>query len=416
VSAAVPLPAFACYGLEIEYAIVDRATLDVRPLADRLLAAAAGHLTGDHDDGAIAWSNELSLHVIELKTNGPAPRLAGLAEAFAESLGRVAALLAAADARLLPGPMHPWMDPLTEQRLWPHGASREYQVYDRIFDCRGHGWANLQSMHLNLPFAGESEFVRLHTAIRALLPLMPALAAGSPFMDGAATGFLDTRLEVYRLNQRRVPEITGRVIPECVAGIDEYHARILEPMYAAIAPLDPEGALRGEWLNSRGAIARFERDAIEIRVLDAQECPNADLAIAHAVSAVLRDLYEERHQGHAAQAAPATARLAALFERVLRDAERTVVDEPEVLVALGVPAHATTAGALWRTLLERAAPDLDAGPARALAHLLAQGPLARRLLAAAGPAPTRARLVAVYRDLCAALDLNRAFGEERDLP
>ena len=64
---------------------------------------------------------------------------------------------------------------------------------------------------------------------------MPALAAGSPFCDGRASGLLDTRLEVYRLNQRRVPEITGRVIPDRVASIDEYHGRILAPLYAAIA-------------------------------------------------------------------------------------------------------------------------------------------------------------------------------------
>ena len=37
-----PLAAFRALGVELEYAIVDRATLDVRPLADRLFAAQAG--------------------------------------------------------------------------------------------------------------------------------------------------------------------------------------------------------------------------------------------------------------------------------------------------------------------------------------------------------------------------------------
>jgi hypothetical protein len=31
--------------------------------------------------------------------------------------------------------------------------------------------------------------------------------------------------------------------------------------------------LRHEWVNARGAIARFDRSAIEIRVLDVAECP-----------------------------------------------------------------------------------------------------------------------------------------------
>ena len=44
-------------------------------------------------------------------------------------------------------------------------------------------------------------------------------------------------------------------------------------MYRAIDPLDTEGILQEEWLNSRAAIARFDRGAIEIRCMDTQECP-----------------------------------------------------------------------------------------------------------------------------------------------
>lgn len=412
-SVTLPLPAFSAYGIEIEYAIVDRSTLDVRPIADRLLEDAAGHPTSDYAAGRIAWSNELSLHVIELKTNGPSKTLQGLATAFADELSRIDGLLAARGSRIMPGPMHPWMDPDTEQRLWPHEQNEIYAAYDRIFDCRGHGWANLQSMHINLPFAGDAEFARLHTAIRALLPLLPALAAASPFRDAVATGFMDTRLEVYRLNQRRVPEITGQVVPDCVGSIDEYHARILAPMYAAIAPLDPDGVLHGEWLNSRGAIARFERDAIEIRILDAQECPAADLAIATAVCAVVKDLYEERTVASATQAAVTTAAMAALFERAVRDGERVVVQDAAILAALGLPAKPLTGVQVWRTLVERAAPQTDAQTGPALERLLAAGSLSSRLLAAAGTSPSRQRLQDVYRELCAVHDDRRLFGIAR---
>jgi glutamate---cysteine ligase / carboxylate-amine ligase len=349
------------------------------------------------------------LHVIELKTNGPAPSLAGLAELFRGELARIDTLLAPLGARLLPGAMHPWMDPATEQRLWPHEQNEIYAAYDRIFGCRGHGWANLQSMHINLPFAGDAEFARLHTAIRTVLPLLPALAAGSPFVDGRSSGFQDTRLELYRVNQRRVPEITGLVVPDRVDSIDEYHARILAPMYAAIAPLDPDGVLHGEWLNSRGAIARFDRNAIEIRVLDAQECPAADLAIAQAVCAVVRELHEERHAPAARQTALATVPLADLFVRAVRDGERVVVDEPDYLAALGLPAGRHDGQAVWRMLLERAAPTLEPPCADALATLLGEGPLARRLLAAAGPDPDRERLRTLCARLCEAALSQRMF-------
>ena len=78
----------------------------------------------------------------------------------------------------------PWMDPERELRLWPHEHSDIYRAFDRIFGCRGHGWANLQSTHLNLPFRGDDEFVLLHDAVRLVLPLVPALAAASPVIDG----------------------------------------------------------------------------------------------------------------------------------------------------------------------------------------------------------------------------------------
>lgn len=407
-SSRAPLHAFAAYGIEIEYAIVDRDTLDVCAIADRLLADVAGAEVNEFADGPIAWSNELSLHVIELKTNGPAANLDGLDDLFGAELARIDKLLAKYNARILPGPMHPWMDPLTEQSLWPHEQNEIYATYDRIFDCRGHGWANLQSMHINLPFANDAEFVRLHDAIRIALPLLPALAAASPYVDGRASGLLDTRLETYRLNQKRVPEITGRVIPDRVASIDEYHSRILAPMFRAIAPFDTDKVLDGEWLNSRGAIARFERGAIEIRILDAQESPRADLAVARAVVGLVKRLYEEHDSNGAVQAAVATDTLADLFERSLREGEQCLISDRSVLAALGLPSQACTMGAAWQTLCERSG-VLDGRGAESVAALLKRAPLARRLLEVGGAQPSREQLRGLYGALCVALDENRLY-------
>src|SRR5690606_3072961 len=181
---------FEGFGIEIEYMIVDAGSLDVMPVTDRAIRAVAGEYVNEVERGPLAWSNELALHVIELKTNGPAPSLAPLPAVFQAGVDEVNAVLAGMGARLMPGPMHPWMDPHTESRLWPHDYNPIYETYNRIFDCRGHGWSNLQSMHVNLPFAGEDDFVRLHAAIRAALPILPMLAAGSPYCDGRAAGAL----------------------------------------------------------------------------------------------------------------------------------------------------------------------------------------------------------------------------------
>src|SRR5262249_55504145 len=161
----------------------DRASLDVRPYADRALFAASGTESGDHDNGRISWSNELVRHVIELKTSAPERGPAGLADAFQANVRALHELLAPHGARLLGGGMPPWMDPRAETELWPFDYSEVYRAYDRVFGCRTHGWANLQSVHLNLSFDGDAEFGRLHAAMRLALPLVPAFAASTPVME-----------------------------------------------------------------------------------------------------------------------------------------------------------------------------------------------------------------------------------------
>ena len=209
-----PFHLFERFGVELEYMLVDADTLDVLPIADRLIHSVGNARKNEVRHGSVRWSNELVLHVLEMKTDGPALSLDGLAPLFQSEIADLDRMLRDHGARLLPSAMHPWMDPHRETRLWPHGNKSIYETFHRIFDCRGHGWSNLQSTHLNLPFRGDAEFNRLHTAVRLLLPLLPALAASSPFADGRPAPFLDMRLDAYRRNCARIPSITGRVVPE----------------------------------------------------------------------------------------------------------------------------------------------------------------------------------------------------------
>lgn len=404
---ASPLHAFGGYGIELEYMIVDRQQLSVLPIADRLLHAAGGG--NEVARGMLGWSNELVLHVIEIKNPRPVASLAMLPGAFQDEVRQINALLAQHGACLMPGAMHPWMDPQTETRLWPHDNQEIYRAYDRIFGTRSHGWANLQSMHINLPFADDEEFARLHAAVRLVLPILPALAASSPIADGRDTGWADYRMQVYWDNARSIPSIAGMVVPETVTSRAAYEERIFEPMYRDIAPHDPRGILRHEWLNSRGAIARFDRNAIEIRVVDTQECPRADLAIAAAAGAVARMLYREDTAPLADQQEATTAALAAILRDGARDAEQAAIGEADYLRLLGYPGSRCAAGELWRHLLERMPEEDLAQEWRApLQAILLHGPLARRILRAAGDC-SHARLEAVYRELCGCLRDGRMF-------
>jgi gamma-glutamyl:cysteine ligase YbdK (ATP-grasp superfamily) len=377
--------------------LVDRDTLDVAPIADRIL-------DGELPRGDLAWSNELVAHVLEIKNPRPTAELASLAAKLHSEIQRMNADLAPFAVRLMPGAMHPWMEPRRETRLWPGRDNAVYRAYDRIFDCRAHGWANLQCMHVNLPFADDGEFARLHAAIRLALPILPAIAAASPFADGRAAGALDYRLEAYRTNSTRLPEMTGDVIPEPVANRAQYEGELLRPLYAALAPHDPQGVLRYEWANARGAIARFDRSAIEIRVVDIQECPAADIALAALIIDVVHLLFKEK------PAELPTGPLAKILRACIRDAEQARIDSPEYLEVLLGTSQACAAGELW----ERLASRLQLNEHRALwqpflGFVLEHGTLARRLLRACGTEPSRSRLAAVYGSLCECLDRGALF-------
>ena len=429
---------FEGYGIELEYMIVDADSLDVRPVCDQVMAHFGGGFEVELEHGACSWSNELALHVLEIKTNGPAPQVAGLGAMFQENIARAEGVLEAMGGRLMPAGMHPWMDPHREMKLWPHEYGPIYRTYDRIFDCRGHGWANLQSTHINLPFKDDAELGRLHAAIRLVLPLVPSLAASSPFMEGRLTGLLDNRLEVYRHNSKRVPEMAGVVVPESASTRAEYQARILEPIYAALAPLDPEGILHHEWANSRGCIARFDRMALEIRLLDIQECPRADMAVAALVVAAVRGLVEERWAPYREQVDWDEKRLAGILLDGIRDGDSARIEDKAFREALGWrEPRAPFARDLWERLI---AETLTQDPAwesewkAPLETYLGKGCLARRLveattgkpadaaLEAARKAPSatapdvhpgevdRGALRTVYRELADCLRQGRLFG------
>ena len=406
------LPLFAGYGIELEYMIVNNDTLSVMPVTDEVIKSVAGEYTNEYATGAIGWSNELVLHVIELKTNGPVAILTDLPGKFLTDIQHINNILSGLNGQLMPTAMHPWMNPIPETKLWPHESNEIYDTFDRIFNCQGHGWSNLQSMHLNLPFSGDHEFASLHNAIRLLIPLMPAIAASSPIMEGEATGLMDTRLETYRRNAEKIPSVTGMVIPEYINNIQDYEDRILQPMYKEIAPFDPDGNLQFEWLNARGAIARFDRNAIEIRVLDTQETPSADIAIASLIITVLKKMIVGDWSERYLQSEISTESLAKIFNDTIKDAEQTVIDNRDFLSLFEFPERRCEARELWHFLLEQTGfgnSNEEKDFKHIIETILNHGPLARRITRATGKDLKKSNLQEVYRTLCECLGKGQLF-------
>lgn len=409
---------FEAFGVELEYMLVDAALLDIAPVVDCVIAARAGEPLSEIEAiRGVSWSNELVAHVIEIKTTDPRPDLAGAAGDFAANLAEVNRLAAALDkpARIMPGAMHPWMDPRRQTTLWPHEYGDVYANFHRLFDCHRHGWANLQSVHLNLPFDGDEEFARLHAAVRLVLPLLPALCAASPVMEGRLTGIACNRLEVYRANQAAVPSLSGRVIPEPVFSRADYQRVIMEPIARDVARLDDTGLMKPDWMNSRGAIARFDRGSIEIRVMDVQECPRADLAIVRGVIGVLKWLVAEGPCPLAAQQQWGIDPLVRVLDACIRDAGAAEINDTDFLRSLGFKGANCRAAELWAHLFDRAGVPYLADPSFApLKFILERGTLSQRIAQALGNRRgeiAREDLARIYGQLCECIETGRLLGE-----
>lgn len=399
---------FEVFGIELEYMLVHSTDLKINPIVDKLLTRKHGSLTSDVDNGMIEWSNELVAHVVELKTNGPTSDLDTLDELFSENIREMNVLLAEFDTQLMPTASHPLMQPETEMQLWQHSYSKIYALYNRIFDCRGHGWSNVQSMHINLPFQNDLEFEKLHAAVRILLPLIPALSASSPVFEGKYTGFKDSRLQVYKTNQKEIPQMTGKVIPEQVFSRSDYHSQIFEPINAAIKPYDTENILDHHFLNSRGAIARFDRNAIEIRVIDVQECPGADMAIAVLIIEVLKLLVSEELIALEDQKKWHEDDLLEILDAVIRNAEETVIRNEKYLATFDLDQSAS-ANAIWKKLYSLVKKNISEKHQETLEFLFEQGSLSSRICKALGKDPSEQIILDTYRKLGTCLARNELF-------
>jgi carboxylate-amine ligase len=400
-------PLFSAFGVELEYMIVKNDNLSVAPISDKLIYQVSGGYKNEVEFDKIAWSNELVLHVIELKTNGPSCELEPLASYFQAEVQKINQLLTHHDARLLPTGAHPWMNPYQETALWPHGSNEIYAAYNRIFNCEGHGFANLQVTHLNLPFANDEQFAKLHAAIRLLLPIIPAIAASTPIIDSQITGFIDTRLDFYRQNQKKIPSITGEVIPETILSQKEYQEKILNPMYQEISVYDSEKILQEEWLNSRGAIARFDRNTIEIRIIDVQECPIVEMAILGLIVAVLKMLiFSEKWLAYAEQITYSQSKLVTLFLDCVKTGLDTPILEKDYLQIFGLSTEKITVRDLWKHIVEEVSHQnvLDKQQEIIIKTILERGNLAERILQAAGKNPSREQLQTIYDKLASCLN------------
>jgi gamma-glutamyl:cysteine ligase YbdK (ATP-grasp superfamily) len=280
-------------GPEHEFSIIDE-KLTPLPIVDKVIRDVHGRLVNCASLGACSFGKELQAHVAEFKANKPFVSPVVFEETMQNTVSSILGILESRyNARLLGSGMHPFLR-LSDAKIWSHRDRGIYAAMSRIFNLSQHGWLNIQSFQLNLPYRNETEAVRLYSALTNILPYLPAIAASSPIYESRKGAYLDNRLHFYLTNQLEVPSITGSLIPEYVNSFEEYEKATVRQYSEELAKLKaPRCLLNKEWLNSRGAIIRQDRKAIEIRVLDEQESVKSDVALSCFIRAALRGILSD---------------------------------------------------------------------------------------------------------------------------
>jgi carboxylate-amine ligase len=249
-------------GLEEEFAILDPATLELEHRFEDVYAAC-------RKDSVLAGSaaGELIASEIEIRSG----RSATFAEAVAAQRERRARLFDLVEGMgLALGAMgtHPWASYL-EQRIidTPH--------YNRLRSELG--WVaqrnNTWSLHVHMGVRGADRAIAVCDWLRELLPLLLAVSANSPFLDGRDTGLHTVRTEIFT-----------RTFPRC--GVPSPFVD-WERYAEFVAALQRTGTVVEStqlWWSVR---PHHEFGTVEVRVCDAQTRGEESFALAGLIAACI---------------------------------------------------------------------------------------------------------------------------------
>jgi carboxylate-amine ligase len=180
-------------GLEEEFAIVDPSSLELVHRFEDLYARCQ-----DHELLAESAAGELIDTEIEIRS--------GRGETFTEAIERQvkcrAALFGLAEEMglvLAATGTHPWAD-YRDQRIIETQHYRRLKGDLQWVAQRNNTW----SLHLHIGIQGADRAIAVCDWLRELLPLLLAISANSPFLDGQNTGLHSVRSEIFT-----------RVFPRC---------------------------------------------------------------------------------------------------------------------------------------------------------------------------------------------------------
>jgi hypothetical protein len=270
-------------GTEHEFSINDL-QFNPLPVSDTILKTICGSYSGEILFGDVKLGKELQKTVIEMIPRTYSEHIPVLEGQLMRGIQKFSHVFRNR-YQLLGLGMHPTLK-LSETAVWDHDEGEYYRTYDRLFNIRQHGWLNIQALQVNLAYNGEKDLVLHYNRLRSLLPYLIAVTAASPIVEGRNTGTADNRLLYYRENQKEIPLICNRIIPEKIESVHDYR-REQEEIFSELRKKDAH-ILCEEWVNSGGIIIRFSRKCLEIKAMDEQDCIRSDMAVCAFIRSLMR--------------------------------------------------------------------------------------------------------------------------------
>lgn len=263
-------------GIEEEFAILDPGSLELAHRFTELNAAAQSD-----PELAAAVRGELIDTEIEIRSG----RGETFADAAARQQERRRQLFALAESRgvaLASTGTHPWASYL-DQRIIDTEHYNRLREELRWVVQRNNSW----SLHVHVGVRGADRAVAVCDRLRELLPLLLAISANSPFLDGHDTGLHSVRTEIFT-----------RTFPRC--GVHEPFGGWSE--YADFVSLLTETAAIVEatqlWWSVR---PHHAFGTVEVRICDAQTRGDESIRLAELIAACVVQCALEHDDGGGAE-------------------------------------------------------------------------------------------------------------------
>ena len=109
----------------------------------------------------------MQLHVLEVKANSPFKSPVEFEKTMQDAVTTLNQIVQKHGAKLLGTGMHPLLN-LDDTAIWSHYHKKIYNEYGKIFNLNQHGWLNIQSFHLNLPYQKEADGIQIHNHLANL--------------------------------------------------------------------------------------------------------------------------------------------------------------------------------------------------------------------------------------------------------